>query len=186
MLPSSFSVPAPSLVSAPLVAVTYNATNNPLGATISANTVNLNGAAQTFTVGNSSNAAVDLTISSTVVAGGASGSLTKQGAGTLNLDGLQQYNLLQVSAVGAGVTNLNNTLGTAPGLAILNANSTTNITVSQDLLELNIGTNPPLAPLASFGGGGSGPGVGVVPEPGSMGLLLTGALGLLARRRRRA
>ena len=113
-----------------------------------------------------------------------SGKLTKDGAGTLNINsGTQTYRTLQVVA-GSGTTNVNVALGS--GSTIVNANSTTNITVSQDLLELNIGTNPPLAPLASFGGGGSGPGVGVVPEPGSMGLLLTGALGLLARRRRRA
>ena len=120
-------------------------------------------------------------IAASVNLGGTSGMLIKDGAGTLNINsGTQTYKTLKTKA-GAGTTNVNVALGS--GTTIVDANATTNFTVSQDLLELNIGTVP-LAPLASFGGGGSGPGVGVVPEPGSMGLLLTGALGLLARRRR--
>ena len=103
------------------------------------------------------------------------GTLTKTGAGTLTLGGVQTYSTLKTNA---GVTNLSGAFG-----GILNANATTNITVSEDLLALNIGTVA-LTPLESFAGSDSGPLVGVVPEPGSMGLLLTGALGLLARRRR--
>lgn len=101
--------------------------------------------------------------------------LTKTGAGTLTLGGVQTYSTLKTNA---GVTNLSGAFG-----GILDANATTNITVSQNLLALNIGTVA-LTPLESFAGSDSGPMVGVVPEPGSMGLLLTGALGLLARRRR--
>ena len=103
--------------------------------------------------------------------------LTKTGAGTLNLAGTQTYATLTTSA---GTTNVNSALGT--GTSVVNANATTNFSVSQTLGALNSGTMP-LAPLAGFSGG-SGPGVGVEPEPGSMGLLLIGALGLAARRRR--
>lgn len=105
--------------------------------------------------------------------GGPGNMLTKIGNGTLDLNGAQTYGTLKTQA---GTTNLNAafTNGT------LNTNATTNITVSQTLSALNIGTvalaDSGLAP--SFAGGA------VVPEPGSIGLLLVGALGLAARRRR--
>ncbi len=63
--------------------VTYDATNNPGGATVSANLA-LGSAARTFTVGNSTSATNDLTVSGNVTG---SGSITKAGAGTLQLSG---------------------------------------------------------------------------------------------------
>ena len=106
---------------------------------------------------------------------GTGGTLVKQGSGSLALDGPLAFGTLVTTA---GVTNLNSafTSGT------LDANATTNITVSQDLLALNIGTVA-VAPLAGLGDGGSATPTGVVPEPGLMSLLLAGTLGLLARRR---
>lgn len=68
-------------------ALTYSDTNNPLGAIISVPTVDLNGAIQTFTVGNSSSAANDLSISSVIQ----NGSLIKDGAGTMTLTGANTY-----------------------------------------------------------------------------------------------
>ena len=68
-------------------ALTYIATNNPLEATLSATTLDLNNATQTFTIGDSSNAAIDLTISSAI----RNGALSKAGAGTLVLAGANIY-----------------------------------------------------------------------------------------------
>ena len=77
---------------------------------------------------------------------------------------------------------MNSALGT--GTSTVNANATTNISTSQTLAALNIGAGavvtfsqtPP--PFAGFS-------AGVVPEPGSLSLLLIGALGLATRRNRR-
>ena len=106
------------------------------------------------------------------------------GGGILNINGGQTYLALVTSG---GVTNVNTTLGT--GTSSITANATTNIYVSQTLSSFSIGGGAtttlgnglPFAPASNKFGGGS---AGVVPEPGSIGLLLVGALGLMVRRRR--
>ncbi len=105
------------------------------------------------------------------------GGVRKTGSGTLNLEGLQGYATLTTTA---GTTNLDNALGT--GTSTLNANATTNISVSETLAALNIGTVPFAPPEAGLGGGKAS---AVVPEPAAFGLLMVGALGILARRRRK-
>jgi autotransporter-associated beta strand protein len=62
--------------------VTYTATNNPNGATISSGTLKL-GVPRTFTIGDSTNAASDLTIAATIGDGNGIFDVTKAGAGTL-------------------------------------------------------------------------------------------------------
>ena len=127
------------------------------------------------------------------------GALTKTGPGTLTLSGPQNYPTLNTQG---GRTDLSATLGT--GTSTINANAEINITVSQTLAALNIadGVEVTFGDGLAFAGGpektggftvaftppSSGAGLGgspVVPEPGSVGLLLAGVLGILGRRQRR-
>ena len=181
------------------VALSFDPTGNPLGATISATTVNLNGATQTMTIGDSSNASNDLTISSAIASGGASGALTKAGAGVLKLDGAQSYNTLTATA---GTTDVNGLVGIGSGTAAVSVTGAgTKLrfgSVSQTLSSLTIGagstvifsSGPATGAFSGGGGGAGGKTVSLsssqVPEPGTLGLLLVGALGLLNRRRRQA
>ena len=113
---------------------------------------------------------------------GAGFSLTKTGAGKLNLGGMQNYDTLNANI---GVTNLNGELGT--GGSTLNASATVNINASQSLGALNIadGVTVTVNDTPQFAGPPESLSVPApVPEPGTLGLLLLGALGLFSRSRR--
>ena len=148
-----------------------NETFNAAAGALSVGSVALSGRALTVT------GAANTTVGS--VSG--AGTVTKTGAGTLNLNGTQTFDTLTVS--GPGMTNVNGSF--TGGTATVNANAAVKFNASQTLAALNIGDGVtvtfgdglPFAPEPDKGIGA------VVPEPGSMGLLLTGALGLLARRR---
>ena len=97
---------------------------------------------------------------------------------------------------------MNGTLGTGTStVSVTGASSLKFGSVSQTLGSLTIGAGATVTltrGLASFSGGGEkgsgftsgapslggGGGSAVVPEPGTLGLLLVGALGMLNRRRR--
>ena len=119
-------------------------------------------------------------------------SLTKTGAGKLNLNGAQSYDTLDATA---GTTNVNGAFGAGAAVSVTGVGTSLKFgTVSQTLSSLSIGAGSTVtftSGVASFGGegGGKAPSFGgsaVVPEPGTIGLLLVGALGVLNRRRRHA
>ncbi len=125
------------------------------------------------------------------------GEVVKTGAGTLNLasGSVLTFDTLTVDA---GTLNVNSALGTASGTASVTVAENARLkfgSVSQTLSSLTIGAGATVSfssGLASFSGGGfaakapSFGGAAVVPEPGTLGLLLVGALGVLNRRRRQA
>ena len=160
-------------------------------------TVVLSGA--TLTIGDPTSLSTTETIfsgdiTSTALDGSA---VEKVGPSVQTLNGAQTYDGLTVTA---GTLNVNGELGTTP------ANGTATVVVadnaklkfggvSQTLSSLTIGAGATVtftsgvASGAFSGGGGKGPALGgtaAVPEPGTLGLLLVGALGVLNRRRRDA
>ena len=176
--------------------LTYDATNNPNGATISG-LLDLGTTQKTFTIGNSTAAADDVTVTAAVSNGGG-GSILKTGLGTLRLDGAQGYDTLTVND---GTTNVNGSLTTlTAAVTVTDSGNGTKLrfgSVSQTLSSLTIGAGATVTftrgtASGSFSGGGFGGkvarfgGTAVVPEPGTLGLLLVGALGMLNRRRRQA
>ena len=133
-----------------------------------------------------------VTFSGTIDDGAGSFSVTKVGAGTLDfaVGSTQTYDALVAQQ---GTTNVNSALGTgSSSVSVTGAGTSLKFgTVSQTLSSLTIGAGATVtftSGLASFsGGGGKTPSIGgsaVVPEPGTLGLLLVGALGVLNRRRR--
>ena len=116
------------------------------------------------------------------------GTLTKTGAGTLTLDPAADLTVLGGLTAGGGTTLIDGQLGN--GSAVASATNGGHLafgTVSQTLASLNIGAGS----TVSFSGGAASafgaPGfksTALVPEPGTIGLLLVGTLGVLARRRR--
>ena len=122
--------------------------------------------------------------------------LTKSGTGTLNFGVSSGLTGLGALAANNGTTHVNSALGTGTSTVSVTAATTLKFgSVSQTLSSLTIGAGSTVtftSGLASFSGGSGGKapsrggGSAVVPEPGTLGLLLVGALGMLNRRRRQA
>ena len=143
----------------------------------------------------------DTDITGGIAKGGATSiAVTKAGTGTLNL---AAGSALAIDSLMAndGTTTVNSTLGTGTSVTVndTGGGAATSLkfgSVSQTLASLTIGAGATVtftSGPASFTGStsgkaagfGSGPSSGgLVPEPGTTGLLLAGALGLLARRTR--
>jgi fibronectin-binding autotransporter adhesin len=117
------------------------------------------------------------------------GGILKTGAGVLNLNGAQNYESLEATG---GTTNVNNPLGT--GSSTLTTTATVNLATSNTLAAVDIGAGGAVhlgaaAPAPqpaddSAANDLAGGAVVAVPEPGTLGLLLFGALGVFSRRRR--
>jgi autotransporter-associated beta strand protein len=122
---------------------TFSATNNQTGATISGGTLNEAGSGtRDFSVGDSTAATVDLTVSSVIADGGATGlTLRKNGAGVLVFSGANTYNA--TTLVSVGVLNIQNAtaLGsTANGTSVVSGAALQiqgGITVGAEALTLN-------------------------------------------------
>ena len=125
--------------------ITYSATNNPLGAQINGGTIALSTAATKFVVGNSTSAAADLTVNSTI---SGAGGITETGAGTLVLNGsltatgAMTFNGAAAVAGGTYATNINGTVSTGAAQwiaaltatnAVINFNSGSNVTINNIL-----------------------------------------------------
>ena len=99
--------------------------------------------------------------------------------------GLQRYKTLTTLA-GAGTTNINVGLSAVGGTDVVAGANLSFGSVSQSLGSLTIDDGVTVTfsgGLASGSFGGGGKGVALVPEPGTMGLLLIGGLGFMGRRR---
>ena len=118
--------------------------------------------------------------------------LTKQGDGTLTFGTSATLSGVGSLASTLGTTNINSALGGGSAAVTLTGASTVKFgSISQTLGSLTIGAGSTVtftSGVASFSGaGGKGAGfagAAAVPEPGTLGLLLVGALGALNRRRR--
>ena len=116
------------------------------------------------------------------------GTLTKTGAGILTLNPVADLTALGGLTSGGGTTLVNGPLGNGSSVAsATNGGHLAFGTTSQTLASLNIGAGS----TVSFSGGAASafgsPGfksTANVPEPGTIGLLLVGALGMLGRCRR--
>ena len=127
------------------------------------------------------------TITAGVNLGGTSGALTKDGTGLLNINsGAQTYKTLTAS-FGAGTTNVNVALTAVGGTDVVADANLKFGSVSQTLNSLTIGSGVTVTFTSGIAAGAfssGGKAAALVPEPGTLGLLLVGALSALGRRRR--
>lgn len=142
--------------------------------------IDLDGGTRTFNIEDGA-ASTDLAISAAIN----NGDLVKTGAGTLTLTGPQSYTSLLVND---GVTNLD---AAATNATVTASGGALNVHVSQTLTALSIGAGAvvtlselpptPIAPIFTVETAAA-----AIPEPGSMSLLVIGALACVRLRQGRA
>jgi autotransporter-associated beta strand protein len=169
--------------------VTFDATGNPLGASITGSgtsTLDLGGAARTFTVGSSSNAGgSDLTISAIIADADTGGSLVKTGAGGLVLTGANTYTgattvdggTLSVTPGALGSTSVINvgTNGTPGQFTLFADNAATGVTLPANT-NLNVGSSTSLGYLGFDLGGTSSSDAITLSGTGSLTIGLAGGV----------
>ena len=188
--------------SAQTYTISSNATTPATALTVAGN---ITGAASGGTAGAKTLAVLgagDTDITGGIAQGGAASlAVTKAGTGTLNL---AAGSVLDIDSLTAndGTTAVNSALGAGTSVTVndTGGGAATSLkfgSVSQTLASLTIGagatvtfTSGPASFTASTSGktagfGSKQPSGGLVPEPGTTGLLLAGALSVLARRTRR-
>jgi autotransporter-associated beta strand protein len=139
--------------------VSYLSTNNPNGGTISGEgggVLNLN-APRTFTIGDSTAAANDLTVSAIIADGTGSNGITKGSPGVLALTGANTYTgITTISAAGGtiSVSNLKNG-GVASSLG-MSSNATTNLVLGNATTLAYTGTGDTTDRLFTIFGAGNG------------------------------
>lgn len=121
-----------------LTGVTYSATNNPNGATISGK-IDLGTTTRTLAVNDSTNATDDLTISA-AISSGAGGALLKTGAGVLVLSSANTYTGATSVRGGTLRVTADNALPSGTALAIQNRDSATPMVVDIAGTSQTVGT----------------------------------------------
>lgn len=136
--------------------LTYDATNNPLGSTLSGNVAL--GGNRTFAIGDSSSAAIDLSVSANVTGSGSL--LTKTGSGTLGLSGNNTHSggtLVRAGTIAASSSN-------AFGTGVTTIDNTATVTLAAGL---NVGSNFTINSGGTLRGLGGGATLGgIINGPG--------------------
>ena len=147
--------------------LTYDATNNPAGATLAGN-LNIGLSDRTFNVGDSSSSLVDFNISASITSTGLAG-INKTGAGTLALSGNNNYSGTTALGLNSGTTIISGD-NASTGLVTVASGSTLNIQSNNALgdtskgttiadgaaLQLQGGISVPAEPLSLAGQGVAG------------------------------
>ena len=161
------------------------------GGTLQYSAVNTTDYSSRFSTAPSQSSKIDtngqnVTLASALTSSG--GTLTKTGAGILTLDPAAKLTALGGLTASGGTTLINGQLGTGSSVAsATNGGHLAFGTTSQTLASLNIGAGSTVSFSSGAASAFGAPGfksTDIVPEPGTIGLLLVGTLGVLARRRR--
>lgn len=164
--------------------VSYTANNNPLGASIQGSgTLDLGSSQRTFEIGNSSNAAFDLTVSTPISGDG--GGITKAGDGWLYLSAANSYSGPTILDGGTLVIATDSALGVAPVSptpghlqfdgGILQASNSFTLNANRGISLAGSGGTLEVSSGMTLNYGGATAGVGALTKAGAGTLTLSGA-----------